>query len=235
MSLFRRIKGNIVIFGDSLARGVVYDEDRHRYRISSTSAASLVAEQAGVPVLNRARMRMTAKDGFLAMQKDVESGMIREGDTVFLEFGGNDADFDWEAISRDPDAEHHPRTALTEYENTLTDMVRLLRRNGVFPVMATLPPVISERYLAFFSRKGLSKENILHWLGDVHKIYRFHERYSLVVARVARRLSCLLIDLRSAFLEAWDAGAYYCTDGIHPNDAGQRLMFDAIGRSRYGA
>ena len=230
MSLFRRMKGKIVIFGDSLARGVVYDDTRHRYRISDSSAASLVADRAGIPVLNRARMGMTVKDGFLAIQKDLENGTVKTGDTVFLEFGGNDADFDWKAISRNPDAVHAPRVTLSEYANTLTDTVRLLRRNGVIPVMTTLPPVLAERYFAFFSDTGLSKENLLRWLGDVNKIYRFHERYSLIATRVARRLSCFLIDLRSAFLAEWDAGPYFCIDGIHPNDAGQRLMFEAIGR-----
>ncbi len=233
MPLFRRLKGKIVVFGDSLARGVVYDEDRRRYRISDSAAAALVADRAGVPVLNRARMGMTVKDGFLAVGKDLENGIVKAGDTVFLEFGGNDADFDWNAISRNPDAVHAPRVPLSEYENTLTDTVRLLRRNGVVPVMTTLPPVLAERYFAFFSDRGLSRENILHWLGDVNKIYRFHERYSLIATRVARRLSCFLFDLRSAFLDMWDAGAYFCIDGIHPNDAGQRLMFESIGRSMH--
>ena len=176
---------------------------------------------------------MTVKDGLFAVKQDIKSGILEAGDTVFLEFGGNDADFDWEAISRAPDGTHLPRTALCEYENGLTDTVRLLRRTGIYPVMATLPPVIAERYFAFFSRKGLSADNILHWLGDVNKIYRYHERYSLIAARVARRLSCFLIDLRSAFLAEWDAGPYFCSDGIHPSDAGQRLMFDAIRRSAH--
>ena len=64
--------------------------------------------------------------------------------------------------------------------------------------------------------------------GDKNKIYRFHERYSLHLGRLAREYSCRLIDLRAAFLEQWDVRPYYCRDGIHPNADGQRLLGESI-------
>ncbi len=213
---------SIVVWGDSLARGVVYDEARKRYAISSHSALRIVSEETGIAVENRSRMGMTTDVGLLRMREDIERGI--KGDIAFLEFGGNDSDFDWRAISEAPDEEHLPKTTLQQYEKNMTEMVKLAERHCMTPVMTTLPPLISERYFDFFSRDGLNRGNILRWLGDVNKIYRFHERYSLKAAEIAKRCNCHLVDLRAAFLEKWDPRPLFCADGIHPNDTGQELI-----------
>lgn len=216
----------VLIFGDSLARGVVWDENRGRYGLSSCSAAKLVAEKTGMQITNRSRMGMTAEGGLACMLADLEAGMT--ADSVLIEFGGNDSDFDWRAISEDPNAEHQPKTSIGTYEQDMRRMIELARARNMSVALCTLPPIISERYFDFFSRDGLNTDNILAWLGDKNKIYRFHERYSLVLGRLAREYGCRLLDLRSAFLEKWDAHPYFCRDGIHPNDMGQKLIGEAV-------
>lgn len=216
----------LVIWGDSLARGVIYDEQSDRYRISSCAAVNAVAEATGMEIVNRARMGMTADRGFSQMETDLARGIA--GDAALIEFGGNDADFDWRAISEDPRTPHRPKTPLAVFEEKLRGMIGLARARGMDVLLCTLPPVLSDRYFAFFSRGGLNQENVLAWLGDKDKIYRYHERYSLLTERLAREYDCRLLDVRSAFLEKWDPHPYYCRDGIHPNDAGQKLITDAV-------
>lgn len=222
-------KKKAVIWGDSIARGVVYDEKSNRYRIAPHTAVSYVAEKTGMEIVNRARMGMTAQGGLALMRADLGAGV--HGDVAFLEFGGNDSDFDWRAISENPDANHQPKTPLVDYERDVREMIRLTQENGMAVTLCTLPPIVSERYFDFFSREGLNTANILKWLGDKNKIYRFHERYSLALARLARECSCRLLDLRSAFLEKWDVRPYFCRDGIHPNDEGQLLLGRAVLRA----
>jgi hypothetical protein len=106
----------------------------------------------------------------------------------------------------------------------MREMISLATSHGMEVVLCTLPPIISERYFDFFSRTGLDSDNILAWLGDKNKIYRYHERYSLALARLAREAHCRLLDLRAAFLELWDVRPFFCRDGIHPNADGQRLI-----------
>ena len=216
----------VVIWGDSLARGVVYDEERKRYRIAEQTAAALVAEKSGMEIVNRARMGMTAESGLSMMRADLAAGV--RGDAAFIEFGGNDSDFDWRAISDDPTAEHQPKTPLATYEADVREMITMAQDAGMRVTLCTLPPIVSERYFDFFSGEELNRNNILAWLGDKNKIYRFHERYSLLLGRLAREYGCRLIDLRAAFLEQWDVRPYYCRDGIHPNASGQKLLGESI-------
>ena len=214
-----------VIWGDSLARGVIYDEERRRYRLAPKTAAAYVAEHTGVEIVNRARMGMTAAGGLCQMKADIAAGVT--GEVAFIEFGGNDSDFDWRAISEDPSATHLPKTPIKEYEATLKSMIALAKEKGMRVILCTLPPILSERYFEFFSAGGLNRDNILAWLGDMNKIYRFHERYSLVLTRLSHECGCPLLDLRAAFLEKWDPRPYYCRDGIHPNGDGQILLGEA--------
>ena len=215
-------KKKVVIWGDSLARGVIFDEEKNRYRIAPCTAVNYVAEHTGLEIVNRARMGMTVEAGLRSMEADLARGVA--GDIAFLEFGGNDSDFDWRAISEDPRGEHLPKTPLARYEATMRTMIGMARDRGMQIVLCTLPPIISERYFHFVAREGLSEDNILAWLGDKDKIYRYHERYSLVLARLAREYRARILDLRSAFLEKWSPSPYFCRDGIHPNSEGQLLI-----------
>ncbi len=107
--------------------------------------------------------------------------------------------------------------------------IRLLRESGRKVVLTTLPPINSELYLRFLCRDGLSRENIVRWLGDVEHIYRWQESYSGMVEQLAREERVPLIDLRGAFLrDNRRPEALLCADGIHPSMQGQGLIFDTL-------
>ncbi len=215
-----------VVWGDSLARGVVLDEARNRYCLAPCPAAALVAQELGIDLLNRSRMGMTSQQGLQMLEKDLERGV--HADAAILEFGGNDCDFDWKAISEAPEKLHLPKTSAEQYENNIKHMIERVKNAGMTPILVNLPPVNAERYFQFLSQNGLSKENILRWLGETFQIYRYQERYSMIVSRVAGECSCRLLDVRSAFLNLWNFAPLFCKDGIHPTAEGQTLIGKAI-------
>lgn len=93
----------------------------------------------------------------------------------------------------------------------------------------SLPPVLSERYLNFICRTGLSKQRILQWLGDVEVISRWQETYSNLVEQIAREEQVLMIDLRRAFLKNdLSLEDLLCADGIHPSVKGQELIYSTV-------
>lgn len=170
-------------------------------------------------------MGMTAEGGLEQIKCDISRGIVPK--VAFVEFGGNDSDFDWKAINDEPDAEHLPKTPMPAYERTMRKIIETLKSHGTLVILATLPPIISERYFDFLVKKnGLRDENVLHWLGDKNHIYRFQERYSMKISEIAHECGCKLIDLREAFLDKWNTTTYYCSDGIHPNEKGQQLIGD---------
>ncbi len=215
-----------IVWGDSLARGVVFDEKRERYRIVPRPAATMVANELGMELINRSRMGLTTTQGLAMLQRDLENGLT--ADYAVLEFGGNDCDFDWSAISESPNTEHEPKTPAELYEKNMKEMISSVRRVGITPILVNLPPIHAEQYFHFIARNGLSEKNILHWLGDVFHIYRYQERYSMLATRVAKECGCRLLDVRSAFLNLWSSASLFCRDGIHPTEEGQELIGQTI-------
>ena len=213
---------SIALWGDSVMRGVVYDEQRGRYGLLPENAADRASRTLGLTLYNRSRMGCTVTKGLSIMKRDIEAGV--EPQAALIEFGGNDCDYDWAAIAREPEKEHQPKTPLGLFTERLREMVALARQKGMRPVMTPLPPIHARRYFDFFTRGGLSRENILLWLGDVERIYRWHERYNGAVIQTARDCGVPLIDVRDAFLSERRYGELLCADGIHPNAGGHALI-----------
>ena len=146
---------------------------------------------------------------------------------VFLEFGGNDCDFDWSAVSERPQAHHEPHTPLKQFEALYTKAIQLIQEKKGNPILLTLPPLEPKRYFQWISR-NLHPDNILHWLGGVDTIYRWQEMYNMKVLLLAQKLHVPVVDIRSAFLAQHGYQALLCEDGIHPNRKGHRFIYKTI-------
>lgn len=214
------------ICGDSILRGVVWSPERERYTTTDRIGFADMAEQFALHVENRSRFGYTLEKGTSHLFRTLERG--EACDIALLEYGGNDSDFNWAEVAASPTTEHFPQTPLDKYEEIYRKTVKNLRKKGIEPVLCSLVPVCSHRYLNWVSRKGLSKDNILAWLGDENAIYRYQERYSRKVEELAREQNCALIDLRGAFLSVRSMEKLFCEDGIHPNEDGQSLIRNTI-------
>lgn len=217
----------VVIWGDSLAKGVVWNDQRKRHGYSKTTAADVAGDRLGIEIVNRAKFGFTAPQGLEMMEKDVESGIVC--DAALIEFGGNDCNFNWAEISEHPEAKHDPATTPEAFLASLRNMVRWLYDRGIRPVLTTLPPIDAERYFRFLVGDRLNGGNILRWLGDVQQIYRYQEMYSLLIEKVAREFQIRLIDLRQKCLaKNGFVRDMICEDGLHLTEAGQVFVGEQI-------
>ncbi len=216
--------GRIIgLWGDSIGKGVVFDEARGRYAILKENCVHLLSEKLGRSIENHAMMGSTAPQGASRMN----DAFLRPGGLAVIEFGGNDCDMPWKEISEAPEKDYQPRVPLKEFSETLTALVQKVRDAGMDAMLVTPPPLHAERYFHWISR-GLNADAIHAWLGDIEHIYRWQERYAVAVRDVAMRTGSRLLDLRDAFLDVRTLGDYYCVDGIHPNARGHALLAQAV-------
>jgi len=216
---------SVRIYGDSLMKGTVLGAD-NRYRAVMDGYLARFRERFQVAAENRSRFGSTVERGRRTLEKDVAAGL--HCDYALLEFGGNDCNFNWEEVSRQPDAKHQPATPLDLFRRTYRAMLDLLRGLSIRPLLMTLPPIDAERYLAFLTKDGNSRENILRFLGDVNMIYRYHETYSNAVAQIAVEERVPLVDVRAYFLDKRSFRDLICQDGLHPSPAGYELIAKAF-------
>ena len=215
----------IQIYGDSIMKDVLVDENYKYHQISSQLLDQL-QQETGVTATNRAHFGYTAARGQSVLQRDLDKGL--DCQIALLEFGGNDCDHNWLEVAQSPEEEHLPNTPLPKFIDTLKEMALSLRSRGIQPMLMTLPPLDAEKYLGFIGRRGADTKAVLSWLGDVQMIYRWQEMYSGAVALLAARLDLPLLDVRSRFLSRRDYTSLIARDGIHLTQAGYELIYDSF-------
>ncbi len=216
----------LTILGDSIMRGVILDEVRGTYRRLTGSCADRMVEPQGLQVLNKSRFGWTIDRGLIQLEKSLKDGL--SCDAVLLEYGGNDCDFDWEAVAAAPNDDHQPLTPLARFISTLKEMTGKVKDAGAAPVLMSLPPLDGERYFNFLVARGIDRQGLMTFLGDVQAIYRHHEAYSLAITGLAVETGSLYVPIREAFLASRRMPELICSDGIHPNAKGHALMSDVM-------
>ena len=137
------------IYGDSLLKATMPDADmRYHFHLPEVMAQY---PSDRLEVVNRAKMGATVTKGLALVEHDVQRGM--DARWALVAYGGNDSDFDWEAVAAAPEEDHLPRTTLPEFTETLRRAVTALKSAGVQPVLMTLPPIDGQRYFRFISQK----------------------------------------------------------------------------------
>jgi Lysophospholipase L1 and related esterases len=213
------------MFGDSVSKGVVLDAVRNRYTFLKEGFVSAFSSATGVAVDNFSKFGCTVGKGLGIVLK--HSDTLSKYDYVVLEFGGNDCNFDWAEIAAAPEAEHLPATPLDTFITTYKTIIKDIRENGGRPVILSLPPIDSQKFFNWVSR-GLNADNILKWLGDVDRIFRWQRSYNDAVLQIAEETKTPLIDIRSGFLSAPDFRELICEDGMHPSPEGHKLIFKTV-------
>jgi len=222
---------NIFAFGDSIMKGIVaspsaLNEGTFKYVISNQGFVSLIGQSSGAVIRNLSRFGSTILGGLNNIDRHLRE--INSGDRVVLEFGGNDCNFDWKAISEDPMGRHKPEVGLVQFHDLYVSAIEKVRSVGATPVLLSLPALLPQRFFDYVSR-GLNKDNIMKWLGgDVNYISNWHEQYNLEIFKLGAQLNVQVIDISTVFLELRALGDYYCKDGMHPNEAGHALIADVV-------
>ena len=215
----------ICALGDSVLKGVV--PENGRYRVLDGRFSDLCAAELGISVENNGRFGSTVSGGERMLDRIISRGGLGDYDYTLLEFGGNDCDYDWKAISADPDGEHLPHTPSERFIDGYCTAIRKARQAGARVAMTSLPPLEQSRYFSFIT-KGLSAENILRWLGDTDHLYRWQEYYNDMVTQLSRAFGCRLVDLRAEFLKSRVFPSLIGADGIHPTQAGHDLIHQSV-------
>ena len=212
----------VEVFGDSILKGIQLNNDNTRYHVDNNIDVVTMERKHALDIKNFSKFGCTVTKGLALIEKRLKND--KSGcDAIVMNFGGNDCDFDWKAISDSPEDEHQPNTPLDVFTDTYRKIILLIKEKGIRPIVTTLPPLDAQRFFHWFC-KGLNMENILKWLGGVESIYRWQENYSRTVENIARETGALLVDLRGGFLKHRRLHHLLCYDGAHPNTEGQRVI-----------
>ncbi len=225
--------GSIMVLGDSVSKGVVYNDEKSRYVFSREGFIGKLKQRMRPEVRDFSKYGSTTVYGKRLLE---EKFAELSPDLVLIEYGSNDCDYRWDEVAEAPEKEHLPNVSLAEYTANIADMIGLVHSAGKLPVLTNLHPLCPERYFAWFTQGLAEKQSaIMRWLKSVENIYWWQEMYSYAAERTAAAQGVRVVNIRAAFLRQTDYRRLMCDDGIHPNEAGHRLLeetfMEAINRA----
>lgn len=219
----------VTALGDSLTKGVILTE-ANKYTLIENSYLDIVSRELDLQVSNYGRFGSTIDMGNAIIRRHSED--IASSEYTFIEYGGNDCDFDWMKIADSPMEDYTPKTTLNDFKERFIKLINKVRDLGSKPVIISLPPILSTPYFSFFSRmmSEEQKRNVINWLGgSTDIISRWHESYNRALFMIAPETQTPIIDITTPFdTFRGDISSLYCADGIHPNVQGHRMIATTI-------
>lgn len=220
---------HIMVIGDSVAKGVTFDAKRSRYVMNKEGVWSMARSKFSAVLDCYAKFGCTISTAYDTLMSKLRGLDDVKPEYAVIEIGGNDCDFNWQEIARDPYGEHMPNTPLPKYKEILKSMIGEVSSLGIRPVLVNLPPIDADKYFRYFTKGDKEVgDSIIKWLGEVGKIYWWHERYNAALEYIGDITDTHVINVRQAFLSEENYREFISEDGIHPNDRGYKLMADAI-------
>ena len=219
----------VTALGDSLTKGVILTE-ANKYSLAEHSYIDIVSRELDLQISNYGRFGSTIEMGDTMIGRHTDEIAVSE--YTFIEYGGNDCDFEWMKIADAPMEEYSPKTTLEDFKKLFVGIINKVRNLGSKPIIISLPPILSTPYFSFFSRfmSEKQKENVINWLGgSTDIISRWHESYNRALFMIAKETQTPIIDITTPFdTFRGDISSLYCADGIHPNDKGHKLIASTI-------
>ncbi|MBP5373049.1 MAG: SGNH/GDSL hydrolase family protein [Clostridia bacterium] len=220
---------NISVFGDSIGKGIITNGNQKSF--AEKSAVKLFEEKFKTKINNFSKFGQTLAKTF---KRGIIEGYIdkipdKKDATVVIELGSNDCSYFWEGVASAPEKAHDPITPLKDFVSYYEKTLYNLKKSGVGVVCCNLVPINSKNYFDNVIGKVCDKNRVLEYFrGDYTTIYRHHEMFSNAIGEACRKYEVPLIDLRKPFLDSLEFSSYLCDDGIHPNERGQKLIFDSV-------
>lgn len=173
------ILSGMCVWGDSIAKGIVYDENRGRYAVCRENCLGRLGREYAIEISNYSVMGQTSEKGLMRMRPED----MKEGQVAVVEYGGNDCDLDWRQVSEHPEYRQSGKVPLDQFGKNIVEMINRVRDAGMRPLLVTPPPLVAERYYEWISR-GMNKENIMNYLGNVQQFISVSRIMPIVCAKL---------------------------------------------------
>lgn len=216
------IINQIGVLGDSILRGVVFDEISGKYKIIKKCAVELFSLDNKVETKNYSKFGCTSKKALELLPNALSKCPSQ---AMLVELGGNDCDYNWSEVLKNPNSKHLPLVPFEEFKKNLSEIIEKIIASGKTPFVMSLPPIDADRYFNWITKGSKEQaEKLIKFLGDKSIIYRHQELYSRAIESVARQYNLFIVNVREVFLQIHKYSDYLCLDGIHPNEKGQAII-----------
>ncbi len=213
----------IVCFGDSLTRGVSFVKGRMRILKENYPAFLQQFASDHFTIINKGVFNDNSDLLLSRVEKDV---VAEHPDYVIINIGGNDCNFKWDEVVKNPEGEHQPIVPIERYMENLKKLILRIQETNSTPILMNLPPLDPVRYYKLLAQTYGS--SISHWISLQGGIEHWHGLYNRSLSSLAEQLNVLKIDVRTALKQSGNIKDFISDDGIHLTGEGYKTMSSTI-------
>ena len=217
---------SVIVWGDSILKGIISSEDLTQIRPSEINALQMAGEKLAIEINNKSIYGAHIIKLQSTQTKNLNKGLT--ADIALIESGTNDCDYEWNDVCTKPFSEITQKVPLADFKRIASEMVDTSRENKITPVLVTAPDLAIPYWKEYITR-GVDKEKIAQFIGhDPYVLLRNQEEYMEALRQIAKEKNVQLIDMRVEFRKTSDPMSLMCKDGVHPNIEGHKLMADVF-------
>lgn len=226
---------SIIVWGDSILKGIISNEDLTQIRPSEINALQMAGEKLGIEIQNK-----SIYGAHIVKLQSTQGKNLRKeltADIGIIECGTNDCDYEWNDVCTKPFDQITQKVPIADFKRIVKEMVATCRQNKITPLLVTAPE-FAIPYWREYITMGLDKEKIAQFIGDdPYILLRNQDEYMNALRDIASEDNVQLIDMRVEFKNARDDSGnpidpitLMCKDGVHPNLDGHKVMADVFVR-----
>lgn len=214
----------VYIFGDSLLRGVMPDENG-MYHSSDSIDFDGIAKKHEIIIKNYSMPIFTSKQGCNWIKRTLETA--EKPDLAIVEYGGNDCDLRWSELAKTDELITDPhRVSLEDFENIYGGILDDLSFRGIRAVVTLCPPLPSRVYLKHLSDSGIPEDIIQKYAVSDEAFLSEYVKYKNVIIKLAKEKQISTLNIEKTFAILDNMVDYYSADGLHPNERGYHLIHE---------
>ena len=106
---------SIIVWGDSILKGIVSSEDLKEIRPIENNALAIAGKNLNIEVINKSIYGAPITKIRQTQIKNLNKNL--SADICLIESATNDSDYDWNLISSNPNEHHDPKVPLDDFKN----------------------------------------------------------------------------------------------------------------------
>lgn len=221
-------KTKVTVIGDSITKGVIFEDDKLSF---TEPAINIIGQTLNLEIENISSYGQTIQR---VCQKGMIDKIIQNKDKTKTNYavlciGGNDSDYDWKQVDKNPNQKHNPKTSLDDFVLMYNQTINKFKKHGFKVIVCSICPIKAEWYFENVISKITNPKNILTFLcNDLSNLTRHQELFNNEIIKIATKQNLPFLDIRRIFLQDNACFENFCKDGCHLTKQGQIMIANKV-------
>jgi len=199
---------SVSVIGDSLLKGIIYNENKNIYNVLENNCISLLEEESNLNINNYSICGLNIDN----LNKYFKLVLNKSKDEIIILEIGSDS-FEQDLLTND----FKPLYTIGKFNRILKKIIKTTKKENRNIVLTTIPYISNSKFYRFVSgKKGVRNQK------GILEINNFIEEINNLIKKLSKKYNVLLIDLNRG-INSYDEDLY-SIDGKYLSSKGHKIL-----------